>query len=76
MEEDELDPRLIAIGEKLKQLRLDAKYTNAEKFSHAHDLNRVTYYKLERGSGFNINTLFRVLDAHKMTLEEFFKGIE
>jgi hypothetical protein len=31
---------------------------------------------MEKGTNFTIRTLLRILDAHKITLEEFFKGID
>ncbi len=68
--------RLKTIGARLKELRLQAGYTSYETFAFEKEIPRVQYGRMERGVNVQLVTLFRVLDAHKITLEEFFKGIK
>ncbi len=68
--------RIKNIGAKLKELRKEAGYSSSESFAFENDIPRVQYGKMERAVNFKIATLMRVLDAHKITLEEFFKGIK
>lgn len=70
------DKRIKAIAARIKKLRLDSGSTSYENFALDHDLPRVQYWRMEKGVNFRMETLFKVLDAHKMTLSEFFKGIE
>jgi len=74
--EKEIDKRIVQISKKLKKLRRDKGYTSYETFAWDNDLPRVQYWRLEKGTYFNIKSLFKVLDVHNITLEEFFKGIK
>jgi hypothetical protein len=47
-----------------------------EIFAYENDLNRVQYGRMEKGANMTIASLMRVLDVHKMSLEEFFKGLK
>lgn len=64
------------IGEKVKQLRIDAGYSSAENFAFDHGLNRVQYWRVESGTAnITLNTLLLVLEIHKISLSEFFASI-
>jgi len=68
--------RIKNIGAKLKELRIKAGYSSSESFAFDNNIPRVQYGKMERSVNFKIATLMRILDAHKMTMEEFFKGLK
>ena len=68
--------RLKKAGEKLKKLRLQAGYKSAETFAFDNELNRVQYWRMEKGANFTMQSLMKVLDIHKLSLEDFFKGLE
>jgi hypothetical protein len=68
--------RIKKIGDRLRELRVKAGFKSAEAFSNEHDIPRVQYGRIERGVNFKIATLIRVLEAHKITFEEFFKGLK
>lgn len=68
--------RIKSIGSKLRELRIKAGYSSSESFAFDNEIPRVQYGKMERAVNFKIATLMRILDAHKMTMEEFFKGIK
>lgn len=71
-----MDKRIINIGERLKKLRIKRGYSSYEVFAWDNQIPRVQYWRMEKGTNFTIRTFLRVLDAHEMTLEEFFKEIE
>lgn len=70
------EARLNAIGAQIKTLRIRSGYTSAEIFAYEHDLNRISYWRMEKGSNITMTSLFRILDIHKITLREFFKDID
>lgn len=63
------------IGERIKQLRKDAGFSNYENFAFEHDLNRVHYGRMERGINFTMKSLLKILAIHKMSLKDFFEGV-
>jgi len=70
------DQRAIAIGEKLKSMRIGKGYVSADFFTWEHQIPRATYIRLEAGSHFNISSLLKVLDAHDISLKDFFGDME
>ena len=64
------------VGEKLKNMRLDAGYKSYEVFAFQHDISRVQYWRLETGrSNFTIDTLVRIVNMHGMTIVDFLKSL-
>ncbi len=72
---DVLDTRIKKIAKRIKELRIKQGYTAYEKFAFDHDLSRVTYGEHEKGKNMTLSSLLRILDIHKISLEEFFKGL-
>ena len=72
----DLDPRIVKIAEKIKKLRIDTNCKSHEYFAYDHEINRVQYWRIEKGANITIKTLLSVLDIHKMSLAEFFKDFE
>jgi hypothetical protein len=72
---DELDSRIKKIAKRIKELRIKKGYTAYEKFAFDNDLSRVTYGEHEKGKNMTLSSLLRLLDIHKISLEEFFKGL-
>lgn len=70
------EKRLIKVGDRLRELRKSAGHKSYENFAFEHELNRVQYGRMERGANITLASLLRVLDVHKITLEEFFKGLK
>ena len=66
------DPRLEEIGRRIKALRIKKGYKSAEIFAYEHGLNRVSYWRMEKGCNLTFTSLLRLLDIHGITLEEFF----
>ena len=72
----DLDPRIVKIANKIKKLRIDTNCNSHEHFAYDHEINRVQYWRIEKGANITIKTLLSVLDIHKMSLAEFFKDFE
>ena len=71
-----LDPRILRTAEKLERLRIEKGFTSYENFAIEYGISRMQYWRMEKGTNFTFESLLKILDAHKITLEEFFKGIE
>lgn len=74
--ENILDPRLEQIGLRIKELRLNKGYSSAEIFAYEHGLNRVSYWRMEKGCNITLTSLLRILDIHDITLQEFFSDFD
>lgn len=64
------------IGNRIKQLRVDAGYTNAEKFAFENEITRSQYANWEKGQDMKISSILRITAIHDLNLKEFFAGIE
>ncbi|HWZ21865.1 MAG TPA: helix-turn-helix transcriptional regulator [Cytophagaceae bacterium] len=74
-DKDILDPRITNVGKRLRELRTKKGYTSFEKFAFDNDLSRVGYGEHEKGKNMTLGSLLRILDIHKISMEEFFKGL-
>jgi hypothetical protein len=70
------DARLLAIGKQIKQLRKNMGYSSAEIFAYEHNLNRISYWRMEKGSNITMLSLLKVLDIHQITPSTFFSMID
>lgn len=64
------------IGQRLKEYRKNAGYSNYEYFAYENDISRPQYGKYEAGANIQLNTLAKILKALDVSLEDFFKGFE
>lgn len=74
-EKEIADKRIKLIAGKVKELRIKAGYSSAESFSSDHSMDRVQYWRVESGTNLTMKTLLKILDFHKISLEEFFQGL-
>lgn len=74
-EEKELDGEILQVAEKIKALRKEKGYTSYETFAFDFNINRVQYYRIEKGQNITLKTLIKVLKIHDLTLQEFFKDL-
>ena len=70
------EKRLIKIGERIRELRIKAGYKSYETFAFDNEIIRVQYGRMEKGANFTLASLLKVIDIHKITLEEFFTGLK
>ena len=74
--ESNVDQRIINIANRIKELRIKKGYSSHENFAWDHDLNRVQYWRIEKGSNITMKTLIAILDIHQISLSDFFKDME
>jgi transcriptional regulator with XRE-family HTH domain len=72
----DIDQRIINISNKIKELRIQKGYSSHEAFAWDNNLNRVQYWRIEKGSNITLKTLLAILDIHGISLSAFFKDIE
>ena len=70
-----IDPRLLEIANKLKELRKQKGYTSYEDFAIQNDLDRKQYWRIENGSNITLRSLIRILDIHGISLMDFFSDM-
>ena len=63
------DQRLIKIANKIKDLRIQKGYSSHENFAWDNNLNRVQYWRIEKGANITLKTLLSILDIHKISLK-------
>lgn len=71
-EAKKLDPRIQAIASKLEKIRIEKNYTSYENFAIEHGISRMQYWRMEKGTNFTFASFLKILDAHGMSLSEFF----
>ena len=67
---------LTAIALRLKELRKAKGYSNYEHIAFDLEMSRSAYWRLETGANFELKTLIKICKLLKVSLEEFFKGID
>ncbi len=73
--EKNIELKISQISEKLKEIRLSKGYSSYETFAFENELNRVQYWRIESGKNITLKTLIKILEIHKISLEEFFKDL-
>ena len=72
----ELDTRILKVAGKLERMRIDRGFTSYENFAIEYGISRMQYWRMEKGTNFTFESLLKILDAHNITLGEFFSDIE
>ncbi|WP_136073120.1 helix-turn-helix domain-containing protein [Candidatus Ulvibacter alkanivorans] len=57
-------------------MRIEKGFTSYENFAVEFGISRMQYWRMEKGTNFTFESLLRILDAHKMSLGEFFSDVE
>ena len=69
--------QLTKLGQRIKELRKAAGYSNYEQFAFQHEINRTQYGRYENGEDLRFSSLLRVLKALDISLKDFFaEGFE
>ena len=71
-----VDNRLAEMGRYIKHLRKTKTTLSAEDFANEKGFDRVQYSRIEKGTNITMKTLLKVIDAHNMSLKEFFSSFE
>ena len=75
-EEEKTDERIKKIADEIKKLRIEKGYSSHENFAWDNNLNRVQYWRIEKGHNITLKTLLSILDIHNITLKIFFANID
>ena len=67
--------KLSQLGKRIKKLRIEKGYTNAEYFAYDHEIARTQYARYEQGEDLRLSTLIRIVKAFDMSLTEFFSEV-
>lgn len=60
------------ISKRLKQLRKEKGFNNYEHFAYELGMSRSAYWRIEKGSNFEMKTLFRICKLLGITVQDFF----
>ena len=71
-----MDDRILKIAKLIKTLRIEKGYGSHEFFAWEHNIPRVQYWRMEKGTNFTIRTFLRILDAHNITMKDFFDRLD
>lgn len=73
MKTEHLQDELENIASRLKFLRIKQGFSTCEEFAIEYDLPKNQYRNMENGSlRIALHSLIKVLEAHNLSLEEFF----
>ncbi|WP_439131471.1 helix-turn-helix domain-containing protein [Polaribacter sp.] len=75
-EAKKLDIRIEQIAKKLEKIRIEKGYTSYENFAIEHGITRMQYWRMEKGTNFTFQSLLKILDAHQMSLSDFFEDFK
>jgi len=68
---------ILALANRIKNLRIAKGYSNYEFFAFEHQISRAQYGRYERGEDMRFSSLIKIVKAFDMTLEDFFsEGFE
>jgi transcriptional regulator with XRE-family HTH domain len=71
-----LDPRIVYTAKKLEKIRKEKGFTSYENFAIEYGISRMQYWRMEKGTNFTFESLLKILDAHQMSLAEFFADFD
>jgi transcriptional regulator with XRE-family HTH domain len=60
------------ISKRLKELRKEKGFKNYEHFAYELGMSRSAYWRIEKGSNFEMKTLFRICKLLGISVQEFF----
>lgn len=64
---------LVHVGNQLAYLRVKKGYPTIKSFAQKYDLPEIQYWRIERGkANITLKSLSRILNIHRLTLNEFF----
>jgi transcriptional regulator with XRE-family HTH domain len=59
------------ISNRLKELRKEKGFKNYEHFAYELGMSRSAYWRIEKGSNFEMKTLFRICKLLGISVQEF-----
>lgn len=72
-----LNKDVLALANRLRELRIEKGYSNYENFAFDNDLPRAQYGRYEKGEDVRFSSLMKVIRAYGISPKEFFsKGFD
>jgi transcriptional regulator with XRE-family HTH domain len=69
---DDFEQDFVWISKRLKELRKEKGFNNYEHFAYELGMSRSAYWRIEKGSNFEMKTLFRICKLLGISVQEFF----
>ena len=69
---DEFEQDFLWISKRLKELRKEKGFNNYEHFAYELGMSRSAYWRIEKGSNFEMRTLLRICKLLGISVQEFF----
>jgi len=69
---DDFEQDFVWISKRLKELRKEKGFNNYEHFAYELGMSRSAYWRIEKGSNFEMKTLFRICKLLEISVQEFF----
>lgn len=63
------------VAARIRELRLQAGFTNYETFANTYNIDRKQYWRMENGCNLTLRSIVTIANCHKISLAEFFKEI-
>ncbi|MBK0401804.1 helix-turn-helix transcriptional regulator [Adhaeribacter sp. BT258] len=71
------DPDLQKLAKRIRDLRIQKGYTNADYFAYEHNITRTQFNRYENGENIKFTSLMKLIKAFGITPAEFFaEGFE
>jgi transcriptional regulator with XRE-family HTH domain len=64
------------ISNRLKELRKEKGFKNYEHFAYELGMSHSAYWRIEKGSNFEMKTLFRICKLLGISVQEFFSDAQ
>jgi transcriptional regulator with XRE-family HTH domain len=73
-DENELSGEMLKqMGERIKTLRKQSGFTNADFFAYHHNIKRAQYHRYESGQDLRFSSIVKLAAAFGVSISEFFK---
>lgn len=66
------DPDLARLAKRIRALRIEKGYTNADFFAYENNITRTQYNRYENGENIKYTSLIKLIRAFGLTPKEFF----
>ena len=74
--QDVISQKIESIANKIRELRIQKGYSSHEAFAWDNNINRVQYWRIEKGANITLKSLITILEIHKVSLSTFFENID
>jgi len=66
------DEMMKRMGARIKALRKQKGFTNADFFAYHHNISRSQYHRYENGLDLRFSSIIKLANAFEMTIKDFF----